>query len=81
LLAGTYVPSTMDFPIINGDKGGGGSVLGFGFTNPYDLPGEKAKNPCRLVTKEGFINPYDLPGKKVFKNPCSLITKEGLINP
>jgi hypothetical protein len=37
-IAGTYVPSTMDFPIINGDKAGG-SVLGFGFTNPYDLPG------------------------------------------
>ncbi len=45
--AGTYVPSTMDFPIINGDKGGGGSVLGFGFTNPYDLPGGKVtKKPC-----------------------------------
>ena len=34
----------MDFPIINGDKSGvggvGGSVLGFGFTNPYDLSGK-----------------------------------------
>ena len=42
LLSGTYVPSTMDFPISNGDKGvgGGGSVLGFGFTNPYDLQGK-----------------------------------------
>jgi hypothetical protein len=48
----------MDFPIINGDKGGGGSVLGFGFTNPYDLPGEKLfKNPCYVVANEELINP------------------------
>ena len=26
---GTYVPSTVDFPITNGDKG-------FGFSNPYE---------------------------------------------
>ena len=37
LCAGTYVPSTMDFPQSNGDKS---TVPGsFGFHNPYELQG------------------------------------------
>ena len=37
LILGTYVPSTMDFPQINGgEKNGGGGMGGFGFNNPYD---------------------------------------------
>ena len=36
---GTYVPSTMDFPQLNGDKGIVHSSSGFGFSNPYELQG------------------------------------------